>query len=50
VLIATSSNNLLKAVYAVSLMRGKGSLVPAAALSALAAAGLGAAAWVTGLI
>lgn len=46
VLIAASSNNLLKAVYTVSLVRGRGSLVPAAALSALAVAGLAAAVWV----
>lgn len=50
VLIAASSNNLLKAAYAVSLMRGRGALAPAAALSALAALGLAAAAWATGLV
>jgi uncharacterized membrane protein (DUF4010 family) len=50
VLIATSSNNLLKAAYAISLMRGKSAFAPAAALAVLATLGLGAAAWVTGLI
>ncbi len=50
VLIAASSNNLLKAAYTVSLVRGKGSLAPAAALALLAAFGLAAAAWITGLL
>jgi uncharacterized membrane protein (DUF4010 family) len=50
VLIAASSNNLLKAAYAVSLMRSGGSLAPAAALGLLAVLGLGGAAWITGLV
>jgi uncharacterized membrane protein (DUF4010 family) len=50
VLIAASSNNLLKAAYTVSLVRGRGSLPPAASLSVLAALGLAAAAWITGVL
>ncbi|MGE5468490.1 MAG: MgtC/SapB family protein [Ignavibacteria bacterium] len=50
VLIAASSNNLLKAAYTVSLMRSGGSFAPAVALSLLGVLGLGAAAWTTGLL
>ncbi|HEX8986940.1 MAG TPA: DUF4010 domain-containing protein [Rhodocyclaceae bacterium] len=50
VLIAASSNNMLKAAYAVSLMRSGGSVAPAAALALLAVLGLAGAAWVTGLL
>jgi uncharacterized membrane protein (DUF4010 family) len=45
VLIAASSNNLLKAVYALSFSGGRQGLGPAGALAALAAAGFGIAAW-----
>jgi uncharacterized membrane protein (DUF4010 family) len=50
VLIAASSNNLLKAAYTISLVRGRGSFAPAASLSVLAVFGLATAAWITGAI
>ena len=45
ILIATSSNNILKAGYAAAFAGGRASLPPAAALALLALAGLGIAAW-----
>ncbi len=45
ILIATSSNNLLKAGYTVAFAGGRSGLAPAAALGLLAAGGLGVAAW-----
>lgn len=44
VLIATSSNNVLKAAYTFSFVKGRGSAAPAAALGLLALMGLAAAA------
>ena len=45
VLVAVSSNNLLKAGYAVAFSAGRRGLPPAAMLAALSAAGLAIAAW-----
>jgi uncharacterized membrane protein (DUF4010 family) len=45
VLVAVSSNNLLKAGYAVAFSAGRRGLPPAAMLAALSAAGLAVAAW-----
>ena len=45
VLIAASSNNLLKAAYALSFAGGRHGLGPAGALAALGAAGFGIGAW-----
>lgn len=50
ILIATSSNNLLKAAYTVSFAGGRAGLVPAAGLGLLALGGIGAAAWMAGLL
>jgi uncharacterized membrane protein (DUF4010 family) len=43
ILIAASSNNVLKAVYTVAFSRQRESWIPASVLGLLAAAGLGAA-------
>lgn len=45
VLVAASSNNLLKACYATAFSAGRGGVPPAAILAALSAAGLAIAAW-----
>ncbi|MDD5249842.1 MAG: DUF4010 domain-containing protein [Rhodocyclaceae bacterium] len=45
VLIATSSNNVLKAAYTFSFVKGRGCIAPAAALGLLAVLGLAASAW-----
>ncbi len=49
ILIATSSNNLLKAGYTVAFAGRRAGLAPAAALGLLAVGGIGAAAWLAGL-
>ncbi len=49
ILIATSSNNLLKAGYTVAFAGGRAGLAPAAALALLALGGIGAAGWLAGL-
>ena len=49
ILIAASSNNVLKAGYTVAFAGGRGGLAPAAALGLLAAGGIGAAGWLAGL-
>jgi uncharacterized membrane protein (DUF4010 family) len=46
ILIAASSNNVLKAVYTAGFTRGRAAIAPAAALCLLALAGAGAAWWV----
>lgn len=48
ILIATSSNNLLKAGYTMAFAGGRAGLVPAAALALLALGGIGAAGWLAG--
>ena len=50
ILIASSSNNLLKAGYTLAFAGGRAGLAPAAALGLLAAAGIAAAAWLSGLL
>ena len=50
ILIATSSNNLLKAGYAVAFAGGRASLAPTVALGLLALGGIGSAAWLAGLL
>ena len=50
ILIAASSNNMLKAGYTVAFAGGRAGLVPAAALGLLALGGIGAAAWLAGLL
>jgi hypothetical protein len=45
VLIATSSNNMLKAGYAAAFAGGRASFVPVAALGLLALGGIGSATW-----
>jgi uncharacterized membrane protein (DUF4010 family) len=50
ILIATSSNNLLKAGYTMAFAGVRAGLAPAAALGLLALGGLGAAAWLAGLM
>jgi hypothetical protein len=49
ILIAISSNNILKAGYSVAFAGARASLVPAGALVALAIAGAAAAAWLAGV-
>jgi uncharacterized membrane protein (DUF4010 family) len=48
ILIATSSNNLLKAAYTMAFAGARSGLVPAAALGLLALGGVGGAAWLAG--
>jgi uncharacterized membrane protein (DUF4010 family) len=50
ILIAASSNNLLKAGYTLAFAGGRAGLAPAVALGLLALGGLGAAAWLAGLL
>ncbi len=50
ILIATSSNNLLKAGYTVAFAGGRAALAPVAALGVLALGGVGGAAWLAGWI
>ena len=50
ILIATSSNNLLKAAYTLAFAGGRGGLAPAVALGLLALGGLGVGAWLAGLL
>jgi uncharacterized membrane protein (DUF4010 family) len=49
ILIAASSNNLLKAGYAVVFARGRASIAPGTALSLLAVCGIGIATWTAGI-
>jgi uncharacterized membrane protein (DUF4010 family) len=48
ILIAASSNNMLKAVYAVAFSRSRSGIVPAAALALLGASGVVIALWLAG--
>jgi len=50
ILIAASSNNLLKAVYAIVFARGQAGVTPALALFILAITGIGLTVWIIGAI
>ncbi len=50
ILLATSSNNVLKAVYTMVFAGGRSGVLPAAALGVLALGGVGGAAWRAGVI